>query len=93
MTAAVTMRTRIKQVIVESLGLEGMTPEMIGDDLALFGDEGGLGLDSVDALELMVVLEKDFGVSIDAEEVEPETFKTVASLERFLERLGAVPHV
>ena len=78
------IRTRIKEVIIESLGLEGMSPGDIEDDSPLFGDEG-LGLDSVDALELMVVFEKDFGVSIDAEEVDPEAFATVASLEEFIQ--------
>jgi acyl carrier protein len=78
------IRTRIKEVIIESLGLEGMTPADIEDDAPLFGDEG-LGLDSVDALELMVVFEKDFGLSIDAEEVDPEAFATVTSLESFIQ--------
>ncbi|HVS65593.1 MAG TPA: phosphopantetheine-binding protein [Thermoanaerobaculia bacterium] len=79
------IRERIKAVIIESLGLEGMTPEMIEDDAPLFGD--GLGLDSVDALELMVVLEKDFGVQIDNQEIDPEAFASVASLERFIREL------
>ncbi len=77
------IRERIKSVIIESLGLEGMTTDEIGDDMPLFGEEG-LGLDSVDALELMVVLEKDFGVQMDTENVDPEVFATVASLDAFL---------
>ena len=82
------IRERIKTVIIESLGLEGMTTDEIGDDMPLFGEEG-LGLDSVDALELMVVLEKDFGVQIDSEEVDPEVFATVNSLERFIRETEA----
>lgn len=82
------IRERIKTVIIESLGLEGMTTDEIGDDMPLFGEEG-LGLDSVDALELMVVLEKDFGVQIDSEEVDPEVFATVSSLERFIRETEA----
>lgn len=82
------IRERIKTVIIESLGLEGMTTDEIGDDMPLFGEEG-LGLDSVDALELMVVLEKDFGVQIDSEEVDPEVFATVTSLERFIRETEA----
>jgi acyl carrier protein len=81
------IRERIKVVIIESLGLEGMTPDMIEDDAPLFGD--GLGLDSVDALELMVVLEKDFGVQIDNQEIDPDAFASVASLERFIRELQA----
>ncbi len=81
------VRLKIKNVIIESLGLEGMTADEIDDDAPLFGDEG-LGLDSVDALELMVVFEKDFSVSIDAEDIDPEAFATVASLETFLATQG-----
>ena len=76
-------RTKIKRVIIESLGLEGMTPVDIDDQALLFGEEG-LGLDSVDALELMVVFEKDFGLSIDTEDIDPEAFATVESLEAFI---------
>lgn len=77
-------RDRIKQIIIDALGLEGVTLEMIEDDAPLFDPDQGLGLDSVDALELMVVLEKDFGIEVDQEEIDPEVFQTVASLEEFL---------
>ena len=53
------LRLRLKRLIVESLHLEGLTPETIADDAPLFGE--GLGLDSVDALELMVALEQEYG--------------------------------
>ncbi|MEM1249539.1 MAG: phosphopantetheine-binding protein [Acidobacteriota bacterium] len=86
MNAEVSTKERIKKVIIDSLGLEGMTPADIGDDEALFGD--GLGLDSVDALELMVVLEKDFGIEIDDEELDPEVFASVNALERFIHELS-----
>jgi acyl carrier protein len=84
-TTAASIRERIKAVIIDGLGLEGLTPDMIDDEAPLFGD--GLGLDSVDALELMVVFEKDFGVQIDNQEIDPEAFASVASLERFLREL------
>lgn len=80
------MRTRIKEVIIESLNLEGMTPESIGDDAPLFGDEG-LGLDSVDALELVVALEKAYGIRIDSEEIGQDAFASVSHLEAFVESL------
>ncbi len=83
-------RLRIKKVLVETLKLEGMTPESIGDDSPLWG-EGGLGLDSVDALELMVVLEQEYGVRIEDEEIGQEALANVASLDALLERLGAFP--
>jgi len=47
----------IKGKVIEALNLDGMTPEDIADDAPLFGD-GGLGLDSIDALELIVMMEK-----------------------------------
>lgn len=81
------LRLEIKQVLIESLALEGTTPEMIDDDAPLFGDEG-LGLDSVDALELMVVFEKDFGIEVDIDQVGPEAFATVANMEKLIRDLG-----
>jgi len=60
------LRDRIKTVMIDDLMLQE-TPEEIGDEEALFGPEG-LGLDSVDALQLVVALEKNFGLKIpDAE--------------------------
>ena len=81
-------RLRLKQVIIESLNLEGLTPEDIEDTAPLFGDEG-LGLDSVDALELMVALEKEYGVKIEGGEVEPEAFASVTAMAAFVDRLRA----
>jgi acyl carrier protein len=78
---------RLKQILVASLHLEGVSPDSIGDSERLFGE--GLGLDSVDALELVVALEKEYGIKIRSDEVTPEVFSTVASLARFVEaRLG-----
>lgn len=81
-------REAIKQVIIDSLGLEGMTTSDIADEQPLFGEEG-LGLDSIDALELIVVFEKDYGVVIDSEEIDPETFANVAKLQQFIESLAS----
>jgi len=80
-------RSRIKEIIVESLNLEGMTPEMIEDDTLLWGE--GLGLDSVDALELVVALEKEYGFKIENEEIDQEALATVTSLAHFVEELVA----
>ena len=82
------VRARIKTLIVESLHLQGITPADIGDDQPLFGD--GLGLDSVDALEMMVALEKEYGIRIDGHQVGKETFTSVSTLAAFVqERLPA----
>jgi acyl carrier protein len=63
---------------------------MIADDAPLFGppdaEGAGLGLDSIDALELLVVFEKDFGVSVETEEIDLEAFSCVASLEAFVRK-------
>lgn len=82
-------RERVKRVLIDSLRLEGMTPDAIGDDEPLFGE--GLGLDSVDALELVVALEKEYGVRIDSESMRREDFTSVATLTGFIERLSAEP--
>ena len=86
MSSDSTERQRIKEILVETLKLQDITPADIGDDMPLWG-EGGLGLDSVDALELMVVLEGKFGIRIDDEEIEPESLATVVHLQALVDRL------
>ena len=78
---------QLKARLIEVLELEGLAPDDIGDEVPLFGDESTLGLDSVDALELLLAFEKDFGVALDTEEIDPEVFSTVASMERFVATL------
>ena len=82
MSEVITTQDRIKRLIVESLNLEGMKPEMIEDDAPLFGE--GLGLDSVDALELVVALEKEFGIKIKSQEIGREVFSSVSTLSEFI---------
>ena len=60
-----TLETQIKHMIIDSLGLEDITAEEIETDAPLFGD--GLGLDSVDALELGLAVQKNFGFQLDGE--------------------------
>ncbi len=73
----------LKTQIIESLKLQDITAEQIDDDAPLFG--GGLGLDSIDALELVVMLEKNYGIVIkDIEEGRP-AFKSVRTLAAFIE--------
>lgn len=78
------IRTHLKKLIVTTLNLDGLTPERIADDEPLFG--AGLGLDSVDALELVVALEKEYGISIASHEVDRSVFGSLASLAAFVER-------
>jgi acyl carrier protein len=81
------MRGQLKTLMIESLNLQGMTPDMIADETPLFGE--GMGLDSVDALELAVAVEKRFGIRIADEGAAREAFASIASLAAFVEeRLG-----
>jgi acyl carrier protein len=73
----------LKRIIIETLKLDGVTPEMIEDEELLFG--GRFGLDSIDALELVVALEKRLGVKIRAHELDPSAFSSVAAMFRSLE--------
>jgi acyl carrier protein len=82
MSEVISTQDRIKRLIVESLNLEGMKPEMIEDGAPLFGE--GLGLDSVDALELVVALEKEFGIKIKSQEIGREVFSSVSTLSEFI---------
>src|SRR5437867_9138390 len=66
------LRAQIKEMLVKNLMLQ-VTPEQIGDDLPLFGPEG-LGLDSIDALELVVSMEKTFGVGVPSSDVAGKRF-------------------
>lgn len=77
---------RIRQLIVETLHLEGLDPESIDPDMPLFGD-AGLGLDSIDVLELVVALERELGISIPSSEVGEETFASVAAIAALVGRL------
>ncbi len=81
------LRARIKRLIVERLKLE-MEPSEIGDADPLFGGEG-LGLDSIDALELVLGLEQEFGVKIEDEEVGAEALSSVDTLADFVRQKAA----
>jgi acyl carrier protein len=73
----------IKTLIVTTLALEGVTPESIEDDAPLFGE--GLGLDSIDAIELGVAIRKRYGISLDAESEDPRRhFASVTTLAAFV---------
>jgi acyl carrier protein len=74
----------LKELIIESLDLEDVTPEDIDDDEALFVD--GLGLDSIDALELGMQIQKKYNLKLDANnEANKQHFASVNALRRFIE--------
>ena len=72
------LKREIKQLMVENLMLQ-TTAEEIGDEQVLFGPSG-LGLDSVDALQLVVALEKKYGLKIPSPEVAREVLRSVCSI-------------
>lgn len=78
MTATNELKERLKALMVEQLMLQVPVTE-IADDLPLFGPDG-LALDSVDALQLVVVLEKNFGLKIQDTEVARQVMQTVSSM-------------
>lgn len=78
MTRAITP-LEMKKFIVETLGLEEVAPESIGDDQPLFG--GGLGLDSIDALELGIALKKAYNLEVSGDgKANREHFRSVNAL-------------
>jgi acyl carrier protein len=79
----VTLKERLKAMLVEELNLEEVDPKDIVDDEPLFGE--GLGLDSLDAVELVVLVEKHFGVEIKDMDEGRVAFASINSLAAFIE--------
>lgn len=78
------LNDKVKELIVRRLKLT-IDPNTIKDDAPLFGE--GLGLDSIDALELVVGLEQEFGVSIPDEDVGREAFASVNALAAYIKKM------
>ena len=75
---------QLKQQIIEVLNLEDITPADIDSDAPLFGE--GLGLDSIDALELIVLLEKQYGIKLANPAEGKAIFKSVASMADYISK-------
>jgi acyl carrier protein len=73
----------LKVKLIDGLGLEDIEVDEIGDDMALFGDDG-LGLDSVDAIEITLIVEKEFGVKIKDAGEESGVFSTPNTLVAYI---------
>lgn len=78
------LRSRIKQLLVDNLMLQ-ITADEIGDEQALFGPDS-VGLDSVDALQLVVALDKNFGLKIASPAVAKEILQNVTTIARAVEK-------
>ncbi len=74
---------QLKQQIIEALNLEEMEPEEIETEAPLFGS--GLGLDSIDALELIVLLEKNYGIKLKNPAEGKEIFKSVKCIAEYVQ--------
>lgn len=77
-----TLKSELKHLVIETLRLEDVEPDTIQDEEPLFVE--GLGLDSIDALELVVAIEKNYGVLIEDEEVGFEAFASIEALADFI---------
>lgn len=73
---------KLKQEIIEVLNLEDVKPEDIENDGPLFGE--GLGLDSIDALELIVLMEKNYGIKLKDPAVGKEIFKSINVMAEYI---------
>ena len=73
---------KVKQMIIDSLRIEGMSPDEIDSDAPLFGE--GLGLDSIDALQLVVAMEKDYGVVVPDAATGTLVFQSVRSMAEYI---------
>jgi acyl carrier protein len=78
-----TVKEQLKKLIVEELNLEEISPEDIEDDAPIFGE--GLGLDSLDAVEIVVILEKHFGVEVKSLDEGREAFHSINALAAYIE--------
>ena len=72
-----------KKILIQYLNLEDMTPDEIDDNDALFGDDG-LGLDSVDSIELVLAIEKEYGVKVTDPKQYTTIFASVQSLLNYI---------
>ena len=82
-TATTDLKRKLKELLIERLKFEDMTPEDIDDDAPLF--QGGLGLDSIDALEIVVMLESEFGIKVKNESAARDYFKSISALAAYIE--------
>lgn len=77
------LKITLKQQIIDSLNLQGMKPEDIDDNAPLFGE--GLGLDSIDSLELMVLLERNYGIKIEDAREGRKILQSVQSMAEYIQ--------
>jgi acyl carrier protein len=85
MSNKINFETEIKQMIIDVLHLEDISIDEIDANDNLFGDDDGLGLDSIDALELGVAIKKRYDITIDSDSSDTKThFQSVKTLAEFI---------
>ncbi len=78
------LKQELKEALIQSLNLEDVTAEEIMDEEPLFGD--GLGLDSIDALEIILILERNYGIRLAKPEEAKEIFYSINTLADFIDK-------
>lgn len=74
----------LKEELIKELNLEDLTPQEIDENAPLFGD-GGLGLDSIDALEIILILERNYGIKMANPSEGKEIFFSVSTLAAYIQ--------
>ncbi len=88
MSDLVSLKREIKDLLISSCKLKNTKPEEIDDDVILFQSGGKLGLDSIDALELVLALQKRYGVRIDDKNISRVILQSVNTIAEFITRAG-----
>jgi acyl carrier protein len=77
---------KLKELIIKQLNLEGVTPDSLDADMPLFGE--GLGLDSIDAIELIVLLDRNFGIKIGDPKEGRKVFQSIRTMAEYIQQHG-----
>ncbi|HOT43716.1 MAG TPA: phosphopantetheine-binding protein [Spirochaetota bacterium] len=80
------LKKEIKILIMEALNIDDVSPEEVGDDESLFGEGNTLGLDSIDALEIVMALQEKYGVRIDDKNQSRFILKSISTIAEFIEK-------
>lgn len=75
---------KLKVQIIKQLNLEDVEPDDINPDEALFDEDGELGLDSIDALELIVLLDKEYGIKVKNQDEGKQVFHTLKTMAEYI---------
>ncbi len=80
------LNNEIKLLIMDVLNIKDVTPEEVGDEESLFGEGNVLGLDSIDALEIVMALQERYGVRIDDKNQSRFILQSIATIAAFIEK-------